>query len=332
MEPSPGLDRPGGLPRGPHPTLGPETRVLPRWPGPVLITIGLIFALGSLGAAAAVASGDLEMDRSLLLPMAVAGGLALGAGLVYSAVRQIRIRRALPPERYRGPGVVVLLALVLLIATVLVAPFGADADILIGGDGEMSLAGAIVLLVSTPIALLLVSWLFVGRPNALAALPAFPGRDAQRALMIGLGWGVVAWVGSTILLAAGAWILEQIGEAPQPEAAERAIAMLDPWLTVIAIVILAPIAEEVFFRGVVFNAWLREGGRRYAYIGSAALFAVIHLSPVSLVPIFALGLALAWVYERTGSLLAPMAMHATVNGISVALALLVRYDIVRLPV
>ena len=53
---------------------------------------------------------------------------------------------------------------------------------------------------------------------------------------------------------------------------------------------------------------------------------------VALVPIFLLGLALAWVYQRTGNLLAPIAMHATVNGISVALALLVRFDVVRVPV
>jgi membrane protease YdiL (CAAX protease family) len=53
---------------------------------------------------------------------------------------------------------------------------------------------------------------------------------------------------------------------------------------------------------------------------------------VALVPIFLLGLALAWIYERTGNLLAPIAMHATVNGISVAFALLVRFDLVRLPV
>ena len=38
------------------------------------------------------------------------------------------------------------------------------------------------------------------------------------------------------------------------------------------------------------------------------------------------------VYQRTGNLLAPIAMHMTVNGISVALALLVRFDIVRVPV
>ena len=108
--------------------------------------------------------------------------------------------------------------------------------------------------------------------------------------------------------------------------------MLDPWLVIVAVVILAPIAEEIFFRGVVFNALLREGGRRWAFIGSSALFAIIHVSLVALLPIFLLGLALAWIYQRSGNLLAPIAMHATVNGISVALALLVRFDLVRLPV
>jgi hypothetical protein len=69
-----------------------------------------------------------------------------------------------------------------------------------------------------------------------------------------------------------------------------------------------------------------------AYIGSAAMFAVIHLSLVALLPIFLLGMALAWVYDRTGSLLAPIVMHAVVNGISVAIALLVRFEIIGLPV
>ena len=108
--------------------------------------------------------------------------------------------------------------------------------------------------------------------------------------------------------------------------------MLDPWLVTVAIVVFAPIAEELFFRGIVFNAWLREAGRIWAYVGSAALFAAIHLSLESLLPIFLLGLALAWVYERTGNLLAPIAMHATVNGISVAIALVVRFGVLDVPV
>jgi membrane protease YdiL (CAAX protease family) len=320
------------LPTGPHPTLGPETPMMPRWPGPLLIVVGLVLALGALTAANLVTQGQLEMDRTILGPIALAGAIVFAVGLVYSAIRQIRMRRSLPLDRYRGPSVVVLLALVLVIASVLVAPFGADAAALLGGDEEMTLLGALVILVSTPAALLLVSWLFVARPNALAALPSFPGRDPAGALLAGAGWGVLAWIGSSALIVIVGWLLEQIGLPPEPATAERAIEIVNPALVILAVVILAPIAEEVFFRGVVFNAWLREGGRRYAYIGSAALFAIIHLSLVSLLPIFALGLALAWVYERTGSLLAPMAMHATVNGISVALALLVRFDVIKLPV
>ena len=108
--------------------------------------------------------------------------------------------------------------------------------------------------------------------------------------------------------------------------------MLNPWLVTVAIVIFAPIAEELIFRGIVFNDCLREAGRTWAYVGSAALFAAIHLSLESLLPIFLLGLARAWVYQRTGSLLAPITMHATVNGISVALALAVRFGLLDVPI
>jgi ABC-2 type transport system permease protein len=200
------------------------------------------------------------------------------------------------------------------------------------GDGQLTFLGAVVILVSTQVALLIVSWLFVYRPNALAALPRFPGPDAGAALLAGLGWGIVAWLVSTAAILAAAFALEQLGIPPEPQTAELAIEVLDPWLVVLAVVIVAPVAEEAFFRGVVFNAWRREAGRRWAFFGSAALFAAIHLSLLSLMPIFLLGIGLAWVYDRTKSLLAPMVMHATVNGISVALALLVRFDVLRLPV
>jgi membrane protease YdiL (CAAX protease family) len=269
---------------------------------------------------------------ALLAWLAVIGAGAFMAGLLYMAVRQLQIRRHLPPERYRGPAVLILVLLVLAIAFLLTAPFGSDASALVLGEGELTTLGAIVLLVSTQVALLLVSWFLVFRPGAMAGLPSLPGRNATGAITSGVGWGVVAWLGSTGIAAVVVYLLELLGIEPEPQAAERAIAMLDPWLVILAVVILAPIAEEIFFRGVVFNALLRESGRRWAYIGSSALFAVIHVSLVALVPIFVLGLALAWIYQRTGNLLAPMAMHATVNAISVALALLVRFDLVRLPV
>ena len=306
---------------------------MPRWPGPLLIVVGLVLAIGALSAGVAVARGGSgSVDVAVFGWLALLGAVLFAVGLLYVAIRQLRVRRYLPPERYRGPGVLVLTLLVLVLASILTAPFGSDAAALLMGEGELTFPGAAVLLVATQVSLLLVSWLLVFRPGALEALPSLPGRDPAGALLAGLGWGVPAWLVATLASAGVVWLLESLGFDAEPQAAERAIALVDPWLVVLSVVILAPIAEEVFFRGVVFNAWLREGGRRWAFFGSSALFALIHISVVALVPIFLLGLALAWVYHRTGNLLAPIAMHATVNAISVALALLVRFDVVRLPV
>lgn len=312
--------------------MAPSPRAMPRWPGPLLVIGGGILAVLALGAGSLALGGQLgDTDPVTLAWLTLAGALAFTAGLLYSAVRQLRVRRSLAPERYRGPSVLVLLTLVLVLASAITAPFGADATALLLGSGQMTLLGSIVLLTSTQAALLLVSWLLVFRPNALAALPRFPGPDPLRALRMGLGWGVVAWVGSSLASAGVVAVLESLGVDAAPQAAEQALGLVEPWLAVLAIVIIAPIAEELFFRGVVFNAFLRERGPRMAYLGSAALFAVIHLSIVALLPIFLLGLALAWIYDRTGNLLAPITMHAMVNGLSVGLALLVRFEIIRLP-
>jgi membrane protease YdiL (CAAX protease family) len=311
--------------------MGPDTIRMPRWPGLVLIIGGGFLAAGALGTAELIARGDLEGDAGPIALLALLGALLFGVGLLYVAIRQLRVRRVLPPERYRGPSVFILLALALVVAAVLTAPFGADVLALDAGEGELSLLGSIFILVAVQVGLVLIGYLFIYRPNALAALPSFPGPRPARALLSGLGWGVLAWIGSTLVVAVVVAVLTSLGQAPEPDPAERAIALLDPIVVVLAVVVLAPIAEELFFRGIVFNAWLREGGRRWAYIGSAALFAAVHLSLVSALPIFLLGLALAWVYERTRNLLAPIAMHATVNGISVTIALLERFDVIRLP-
>lgn len=306
---------------------------MPSWPGPVLAIGGGLLAIVALVIAELAAQGTIQAgDRSTFQWLAVIGAAAFVAGLLYVAVRQLRVRGYLPPERYRGPAVLILVMLVLALAFLLTIPFTADATALVTGEGELTLLGSIALLLSTQVALLLVSWFLVFRPGALAGLPSLPGRDAGRALATGAGWGVLAWIGSTVVAGVVAILLQSLGMDVEPQAAARAIERVEPWLVVIALVVLAPIAEEIFFRGVAFNALRREAGRRWAYVGSALLFAVIHLDIVVLVPLFLLGLALAWVYERTNSLLAPIALHATVNAISVVLALLVRFDVIPLPV
>jgi uncharacterized protein len=304
---------------------------MPAWPGLALVIGGAILAVTGLVGVELVSRGDIGADRGILGLVLLVGAIAFVAGLLYVAIRQMRVRRVLPPERYRGPSVFILLALALVIAGILTAPFSSDVLALELGEGAVSLLGSAVILAAAQLGLLVVGYLFVYRPRALAGLPSFLGRDPGRAIVAGMGWGVLAWIGSTVVLYLVAELLTRLGQPPPVGPAEQAIALLDPWIVVVAVVIFAPIAEELFFRGIVFNAWRREAGRVVAYVGSAALFSLIHVSLVSLLPIFLLGLALAWVYERTGSLLAPIVMHATVNGISVAFALALRFGLIDVP-
>lgn len=92
-------------------------------------------------------------------------------------------------------------------------------------------------------------------------------------------------------------------------------------------VIMAPLIEELVFRGVMQTCLLHVfGGLRWpAMIVTAILFSVTHAWVVpwqSLVTLFALGLIFGYVYERTGSLLTPILVHAGFNAANVIMAVM----------
>jgi len=83
-----------------------------------------------------------------------------------------------------------------------------------------------------------------------------------------------------------------------------------------ALVIAAPAAEEVIFRGFLFRGWVRSG--RSAIPGIlviTVLFAIVHLQYdwFGIVQVFLIGLILAWARWRSGSVLLTIAMHALTN-------------------
>jgi membrane protease YdiL (CAAX protease family) len=82
--------------------------------------------------------------------------------------------------------------------------------------------------------------------------------------------------------------------------------------------VAVPIAEEFLFRGVLFR-WLRDGWGLYpGLVGSALVFAAVHilLGTSGALQIFLIGLALAYLYDITGSLWPSMVYHGVNNGIS----------------
>lgn len=102
------------------------------------------------------------------------------------------------------------------------------------------------------------------------------------------------------------------------------------WLLVLMamVAVIGPVAEEVVFRGVVYAAFRRRLGVRWGLVGSAALFAALHLDPIALGPIFLMGLLLGWLYERTGSLIPSMTVHFVHNSVMLCVALTAR-DMMR---
>ena len=77
--------------------------------------------------------------------------------------------------------------------------------------------------------------------------------------------------------------------------------------------LLAPFGEEVFFRGFLLAALVPViGGLRGALV-SAAIFSAAHLNVSTLFPIFVMGMLLAWLYLRTGSILPSFVAHAGQN-------------------
>lgn len=131
-----------------------------------------------------------------------------------------------------------------------------------------------------------------------------------------LVWAVVAALGLIIPIS---WLQENMPELPNWIEDQQEMLLGDYW-GYLVIGILAPLAEEVVFRGAILRTllgWdngidkqLTANSRVYGAISvSAALFALIHMNPAQMPFAFLAGWLLGWMYWRTGSILPGMAYH-----------------------
>lgn len=129
--------------------------------------------------------------------------------------------------------------------------------------------------------------------------------------------GVIAGIGLWLM---ALMVRRSIPMALQPLSGARPLAAPNDdagWiLAFIVAVIIAPVLEEKFFRGYVLNHWRRRVGPLKAAVASAALFAMAHLKPAMLLPLWLVGLILAWLAYRERTLVTPIIAHATFNAIS----------------
>ena len=142
-----------------------------------------------------------------------------------------------------------------------------------------------------------------------------PGTAARR---LGTGllvlWGALPVIYGAFLLIA--WLGGDSG--PQPlvkQMAERR----EGWAYVaVFAVLIAPILEEVAFRGLLYPALRRGIGVRGAVISTAVLFGLVHGEANVIVPLTILGVFLVYLIETTGSVLSCIAAHAAFNSLTVA--------------
>ena len=102
----------------------------------------------------------------------------------------------------------------------------------------------------------------------------------------------------------------------------------------VAGVIVAPVSEEIMFRGFATTAWMADMGKWRGVFRGAMFFAVVHVLTISgvdaseavgvaiaaFVGRIPVALALGWLFSRTRTIWAPLGLHAAFNGILLILA------------
>jgi membrane protease YdiL (CAAX protease family) len=129
---------------------------------------------------------------------------------------------------------------------------------------------------------------------------------------LGIGCGLL--VGSYIIIILHNALLFLFGVDTQGENIVNLFAELDSpvWFFIVG-AIFAPLVEEIFFRGFLFQGYRARYGWLRAMLLSAAIFAVAHLDLVVLIPTFILGCLLAYVYHRSNSIWPGILLHFFVN-------------------
>jgi membrane protease YdiL (CAAX protease family) len=168
----------------------------------------------------------------------------------------------------------------------------------------------------------------VGKGRSALTVFGLSSRSRWAAMKTGLMGYMAVFPWLFLLLFLTMEISNRLGFQPPIEAIHRLVFLEQrPWvlaLTGLLACVVGPIAEEFLFRGVLYPTIRRQAAAPLAMIITGAVFALIHTNVIGFLPITLLGGLLAYVYERTGSLLAPMAVHVIHNTLLMSLAMIYR--------
>lgn len=140
-----------------------------------------------------------------------------------------------------------------------------------------------------------------------------------RAITSGLVGGLVLFL--AVVLVGSLLQLFLPDQAPQPftELVMQAQKPADLLIPLFLASILAPVTEELYFRGFLFPLLKERYGLKKGIFGSSLIFSLLHLDPIRFLPLTLGGIGLAYLYERTGNVFTTIVAHATWNTIMILL-------------
>ncbi len=204
---------------------------------------------------------------------------------------------------------------------------GALLTLLVRGAGAPPAAGSIGRMLAGVLgfqgAALFLVWLFV-RQHGLGWGEAFglrnrPGYALLLGTLVVFGFFPVGRMLQLLSISFLTWL----GLDPTAQSAVEMLRLASPGPGLIgfalATVVVAPVAEELVFRGILYPAIKSAGFPLLALWGTAALFAVIHFNLAIFLPLLVLALVLTWLYEKTDNLLATVAAHSVFNAVNLGL-------------
>jgi membrane protease YdiL (CAAX protease family) len=285
--------------------------------GWIASVMGLAIILVSLLATSGVAAAWLFLG----------GDVVLAIGLVAAGGSQAIERGRRTDLAYRGPSPV--LAFLAVFAVTIIATVAVLAPLSAFGLDAGSPAATTIQLTITMFAYIGIIRLLVVGPGSLSWAEMYvtrPSTAAVRDLLIGALLALpVLVVALTLAAVVGRFV------TPAPSPLPPATNVTGLVLNLISAAIIAPIGEELFFRGFATTAWAKTEGPARAIVRGAVFFAVAHVIALfdstfeagaqralySFVVLLPVGIALGWVFLARRSVYASIGLHATFNAIQV---------------
>jgi hypothetical protein len=198
-----------------------------------------------------------------------------------------------------------------------------------GADGDLSLSMIAVLQIPLWAGYLGVP-LYAARAKGNGVVADFGLRMTPVDIPVGLGAGLLTQVAVIPALYYGLFfpLLEALGwdgdrdlSAEARELTDKATDAVGVVLLVLVVVVLAPVIEELFFRGLLLRSLERRVGRWGALIISSLVFGAVHLQALQFLALTVIGLVLGWLTQHFGRLGPAIWAHVAFNGVATALLL-----------